>query len=103
MKTGQVVETIGGTYTVRTAGGTVEATLRGRLKRSGDTRDKVVIGDRVGVVEAWGGGHVIESVQPRRTYLARRTAVGAWPRWWRPTWTASWWWRRLRTLPRPPG
>ena len=76
MTTGQVIEATGGTYTVRTAGGTVEATLRGRLKRSGDTRDKVVIGDRVGVVEAWGGGHVIESVQPRRTYLARRTAGG---------------------------
>ena len=39
-------------------------------------RDKVVIGDRVGVVEAWGGGHVIESVLPRGTYLARRTAGG---------------------------
>ena len=76
MTTGQVIEATGGTYTVRTGGGTLEATLRGRLKRSGDVRDKVVIGDRVGVVETWGGGHVIESVQPRRTYLARRTMGG---------------------------
>ena len=76
MTTGQVIETTGGTYTVRTADGTLASTLRGRLKRSGDTRDKVVIGDRVGVVEVWGGGHVIESVRPRRTYLARRTSGG---------------------------
>ncbi len=74
--TGQVIEATGGRYTVRTAEGTLEATLRGRLKRSGDSRDKVVIGDRVGVVEVWGGDHVIESVQPRRTYLGRRTAGG---------------------------
>lgn len=72
---GQVIEATGGTYAVRTGGGTLEATLRGRLKRSGDVRDRVVVGDRVGVAEAW-GGHVIESVQPRRTYLVRRTMGG---------------------------
>ena len=76
MTTGQVIEATGGIYTVRTGDGTLEATLRGRLKRSGDSRDKVVIGDRVGLVEAWGGCRVIESVRPRRTYLARRTAGG---------------------------
>lgn len=76
MTTGQVVEATGGIYTVRTGEGTVEATVRGRLKLSGNVRDKVVIGDRVGVVEAWGGGRVIESVEPRRTYLARRAAGG---------------------------
>lgn len=76
MTTGQVVEATGGIYTVRTAEGTLDATLRGRLKQSGDSRDKVVVGDRVGVVEAWGGGHVIESVRPRRTHLGRRTAGG---------------------------
>ena len=76
MTTGQVVEATGGTYTVRTGDGTLEASLRGRLKKSGNVRDKVVIGDRVGVVKAWGGGRVIESVQPRRTYLARRTSGG---------------------------
>ena len=61
---------------MRTGEGTLEATVRGRLKRSGDVRDRVVIGDRVGVAETWGGGHVIESVEPRRTYLARRAAGG---------------------------
>ena len=76
VKTGQVVEATGGTYTVHTGDGTLEATVRGRLKQSGNVRDRVVIGDRVGVAEAWGGGHVIESVQPRRTHLARRTAGG---------------------------
>lgn len=77
MTTALVIESAGGVYTVRgDDGATVEATLRGRMKRSGNVRDKVVIGDRVGVVEAVGGGHVIESVRPRRTYLARRTAGG---------------------------
>lgn len=75
MTTGQVVETVGGTYTVRTADRTLEASLRGRLKRSGRVRDRVVIGDRVEVAKAW-GGYVIESVRPRRTFLARRAAGG---------------------------
>ena len=74
--TGQVIEATGGAYTVRTAEGTLEASLRGRLKRSGNVRDRVVIGDRVGVAEVWGGAHVIESVRPRSTYLARRAAGG---------------------------
>lgn len=76
MTTGQVVETVGGAYTVRTADRTLEASLRGRLKRSGRVRDRVVIGDRVEVAKAWGGGYVIESVRPRRTFLARRAAGG---------------------------
>ena len=71
-----MVETIGGVYTVRTAAGTLEASLRGRLKRSGLARDRVVAGDRVEVAKAWGGGYVIESVRPRRTLLARRAAGG---------------------------
>ncbi len=76
MTTGQVVETVGGAYTVRTADRTLEASLRGRLKRSGRVRDRVVIGDRVEVARAWGGGYVIESVRPRRTFLARRAMGG---------------------------
>ena len=74
--TGQLVETVGGAYTVRTEDGTLEASLRGRLKRSGRVRDRVVIGDRVVVAKAWGGGYVIESVLPRRTFLARRAVGG---------------------------
>ena len=76
MTTGQVVETIGGVYTVRTPAGTLEASLRGRLKQSGQVRDRVVIGDRVEVAEAWGGSYVIESARPRRTFLARRAVGG---------------------------
>ncbi|MDE2761188.1 MAG: ribosome small subunit-dependent GTPase A [Gemmatimonadota bacterium] len=76
MTTGQVIETVGGTYTVRTASGTLDASLRGRLKRSGRVRDRVVVGDRVELAQVPGGGRVIESVRPRRTYLARRAAGG---------------------------
>ena len=76
MARGQVIETVGGAYTVRIAERTLEASLRGRLKRSGRVRDRVVIGDRVEVAKAHGGGYVIESVRPRRTILARRTAGG---------------------------
>ena len=74
--TGQVIETVGGTYTVRTASGTMDASLRGRLKLSGRVRDRVVIGDRVELAKAPGGDRVIESVRPRRTFLARRAAGG---------------------------
>ena len=76
MTIGQVIETVGGAYTVRTADGILEASLRGRLKRSGRVRDRVVIGDRIEMAKVWGGDYVIESVQPRRTYLARRKAGG---------------------------
>ena len=76
MITGQVIETVGGVYRIRTQDGTLEASLRGRLKRSGRAKDRVVIGDRVGVVAVAAGVHVIESVQPRRSYLARRKAAG---------------------------
>ena len=76
MTTGQVIETTGGTYTVRTASGTLDASLRGRLKRSGRAQDRVVIGDRVELAQVAGGSLVIESVLPRRTYLARRVAGG---------------------------
>ena len=76
MTTGQVIETVGGAYTVRTANRTLRASLRGRLKRSGRVRDRVVIGDRVDVAKALGGGYVIESVRPRRTFLARRVTGG---------------------------
>ena len=76
MTTGQVIETVGGAYTIRTGDRTLEASLRGRLKRSGRVRDRVVIGDRVEVAKVWGGGYVIESVRPRRTFLARRATGG---------------------------
>ena len=68
---GQVVESVGGVYRVQTDVGTVEASLRGRIKHSG-TRDKVVIGDYVDVGNASGEGTVIEAVLPRRSSLSRR-------------------------------
>ena len=93
---GQVVETIGGAYWVRTPDGVLEASLRGRLKRR-RRGDRVVIGDEVlvgiagsamdrgggngggavkGGLAGQGGGPdggvVITKVLPRRTALWRR-------------------------------
>ena len=77
MTEGQVVETVGGRYAVRAADGrTVEASLRGRLKRSGWSRDRVVVGDRVKLARVAAGRYVIESAQPRDTFLARWTLGG---------------------------
>ena len=70
---GQVVETVGGVYRVRTDAGTVEASLRGRIKHRGK-RDRVVIGDYVDVGDASGEAPVIEAVLPRRTTLSRRSS-----------------------------
>lgn len=70
--TGQVVETVGGVYRVRTGDRTVEASLRGRLKHRGRERDRVVIGDEVEFAREPGGDAVIEAVLPRRTQLSRR-------------------------------
>ena len=70
---GQVVETVGGVYRVRTADDLVEASLRGRIKR-GRSRDRVVIGDQVEVAIGKADGAVIEGVLPRRTSLWRRSS-----------------------------
>lgn len=70
---GQVVETVGGVYRVWTDAGTVEASLRGRIKHRGK-RDRVVIGDYVDVGDACGEAPVIEAVLPRRTTLSRRSS-----------------------------
>ena len=69
---GQVVESVGGVYSVRVQGRTVKASLRGRLKHGGRGRNKVVIGDMVEFVSRPGEGAVIEAVLPRRTRLERR-------------------------------
>ncbi len=70
---GQVVETVGGVYRVRTADDLVKASLRGRIKR-GRSRDRIVIGDRVEVAIDEKDGAVIEAVLPRRTSLWRRSS-----------------------------
>ena len=73
---GRVLEAIGGVYTVGLAGGpVVEASLRGRLKKSRDPMDRVVVGDRVRLDEL-DGAWVIESVEPRRSTLVRARMGG---------------------------
>ena len=77
---GQVVETIGGAYWVRTPDGVLEASLRGRLKRGrgrgrGRGRDRVVVGDEVLVGSAVGGA----AARAKGTSVrdAKGTRVGA--------------------------
>lgn len=75
---GTVLRAQGGTYAVETEEGTVEAALRGKVKREERTGERVVVGDRV-EVEPVGSGWVVERVHPRRTALVRR-APGKAPR-----------------------
>ena len=75
-RSGQITEILGGVYTVETGAGSVEASLRGRLKREARTDDRVVIGDRVTVLEGSGGEYTIESVEPRTSWVSRRTLGG---------------------------
>lgn len=77
--TGTVLRAHGGVYEVETPDGVVEAVLRGRLKREERLGDRVVVGDRVTVAAAEAGGWTIESVEARRSALARR-APGKAPR-----------------------
>lgn len=79
--TGVVHSVVGGAYEVALQDGAlVEATLRGRLKREVRTGDQVVIGDRVTVALQEGGAYTIESVEPRRTQIARTRGGGFRPR-----------------------
>lgn len=76
MLTGTVLRGLGGVYEVETAEGTVEARLRGRVKRDERSGDKVVVGDRVDVESeegAAGRDWVVTGVHERRTLLARRS------------------------------
>jgi ribosome biogenesis GTPase len=80
--TGTVLRAHGGVYEIETAEGTIEASLRGRLKREERTGDKVVVGDVVELGRGSGSGAeawTIEKVHDRRTVLARR-APGKAPR-----------------------
>jgi len=73
---GTVYAAGGGVYQVRLdSGDLVEAALRGRLKQERRTGDKVVIGDRVAVVEQ-GGSWAVEEVAPRSSELVRRGLLG---------------------------
>lgn len=73
---GRVYEARGGVYTVRLGDGRViEASIRGRLKKSRDPMERVVVGDRVGLAEL-AGDYTIESVHPRDTMLIRARLGG---------------------------
>jgi ribosome biogenesis GTPase / thiamine phosphate phosphatase len=78
MITGTVLRAQGGVYDVETADGVIEARLRGRLKRDDRSGERVVAGDRVGVLEAE-GGWMVEVVEERRSVLLRK-APGKAPR-----------------------
>ncbi len=70
---GTVRRAAGGVYEVELdAGGVVQAVLRGRLKLEQRTGDRVVVGDRVEVERHADGSATIETVEERRSELARR-------------------------------
>jgi ribosome biogenesis GTPase len=79
---GIVLRAHGGVYEVETGVGTIEAVLRGRLKREERLGGRVVVGDRVMVGRTEGGEEeawAIEEVGDRRSSLARK-APGKAPR-----------------------
>ena len=75
MTTGRVLEAVGGAYTVAVPGGTVAASLRGRIKHVGGPEGRVVVGDQV-ALRLDSGGWVIEDVHARHSVLERWTADG---------------------------
>lgn len=73
MASATVLRASGGVYDVALDDGTVaEASLRGRLKLQQRTGDRVVAGDSVTVARQADGSLTIESVDERRSELARR-------------------------------
>ena len=72
---GSVVGAEGGIYTLALDDGRrMEASLRGRLKMPSPKGDRVVIGDRVQVVEGQSGAVTIEALLTRRSAVVRRSA-----------------------------
>ena len=70
---GRVLAAAGGVYDIELENrDVVQASLRGRLKLEARTGDRVVAGDVVEVALAPDRSATIESVQPRRSELARR-------------------------------
>ncbi|MBI4540576.1 MAG: ribosome small subunit-dependent GTPase A [Gemmatimonadetes bacterium] len=81
MLTGTVRRTGGGLYQVALdEGRVVTASLRGRLKRGGGERARVVIGDRVQVKEHGNGTATLEGVLPRLSEVVRRGPGGRGPK-----------------------
>lgn len=77
--TGRVLRSRGGVYEVETEEGTLEARLRGRLKREQRTGERVVVGDQVDLERSGDGDWTIERVHERKSALVRR-APGKAPR-----------------------
>jgi ribosome biogenesis GTPase len=77
---GSVHGAVGGVYTVRLDDGRmVEASLRGRVKKTARVGSRVVIGDRVEVARS-GDAWTIDTVRERVTELARRGRGGREPK-----------------------
>lgn len=79
---GIVLETVGGTYRIRTLPGDdeIEAVLRGRLKKEARTGETVVAGDRVRLRIPADGTPTIEEILPRSTELIRARPGGRRPK-----------------------
>src|SRR5689334_2054912 len=77
---GTVLRAQSGFFWVRTDEGTLECTLRGRLKKERQSSDIAVIGDLVEVKRVTPTTGAIEAVLPRQSKLSRRAAgtKGAW-------------------------
>lgn len=74
---GTVLSAVGGTYQIQLQDGRIiDAVLRGRIKRDAKSGGQVVAGDNVTTSAQPDGSHVIDSVAPRRSRLARK-APGA--------------------------
>jgi ribosome biogenesis GTPase / thiamine phosphate phosphatase len=71
---GTVLRAQSGFFWVQTDVGLLECRLRGRLKKERQSSDIAVIGDLVEVQQVSPTTGAIESVEPRRTKLARRAA-----------------------------
>lgn len=81
MEEGAVLESVGGAYQVLLdRGDRVVASLRGRLKQEARTGDRVVAGDRVGVIPADDESWTIEQIEPRQTELVRSGPGGHRPK-----------------------
>ncbi len=78
---GRVLEAIGGVYRVQVdRGDEIEATLRGKLKRTKRVGDRVVPGDEVVIHDSSAGAWTIEEVRERRTQLVRAAPGGRKPK-----------------------
>jgi ribosome biogenesis GTPase len=73
-QTGTVIKAQSGFFWVRTDGGVIRCTLRGRLKKSRVPSDIATLGDEVILTPTVPGEGAIEEVLPRRSKLARRAA-----------------------------